>query len=184
MIPSLLQLAPWLFLFISHKFLLTYLLFFTLLDSLIDEILTIISALCTFLQDRPKTSKWSFLWLSSNIQSIMARMDEYITIDAIFEGQEMYIKCVDHNANSSVRDKSIATKKITISCWQVFARNTKRFISLLSQDLGLASENQSFRHHTPLNSTVVLWYIYNVSIIFFIVPCCYIIILGCFKNIL
>ena len=40
----LLYLAPWLLLFISHKSLLPSLLFFTLLDSHIDEILTIISA--------------------------------------------------------------------------------------------------------------------------------------------
>ena len=40
----LLYLAPWLLLFISHKSLLPSLLFFTLLDSHIDGILTIISA--------------------------------------------------------------------------------------------------------------------------------------------
>mgnify|MGYP007017567455 CR=1 FL=1 len=36
------------------------------------------------------------------------------------------------NANSSVRVKSLAAKKIIVSCWQVFARNTKRFLSQLS----------------------------------------------------
>lgn len=61
------------------------------------------------------------------------------------------------NANSSVRVKSLAAKKITVSCWQVFARSTKRFLSQLSWDLGLASENQSFKRYTPLNNTLVLW---------------------------
>ena len=60
------------------------------------------------------------------------------------------------SSNSLIRDKSLAAKKITVSCWQVFARNTKIFLSQLSQDLGLASENQSFKQYTPLNSMVVL----------------------------
>ena len=42
------------------------------------------------------------------------------------------ITCGPSNTNSSVRGKFLATQKIRISCWQVFARSTKRFLSQLS----------------------------------------------------
>ena len=42
------------------------------------------------------------------------------------------ITCGASNTNSSVRGKSLATKKIIVSYWQVFARSTKRFLSQLS----------------------------------------------------